>query len=129
MDLEELKAKLLADCKFENNKNKIFDKNNTNKLNQDEREDITIIAYFMSRFIIRDKEKDILQQLGEYKSVSHMIKVIASIFNYNANSLSNIRDSFDPYFDNGRGWLVAKKAIKKSAEKYSTNLKIILLNK
>jgi hypothetical protein len=58
-----------------------------------------IISYYLSRCDIKA-----VNALG-YKNFTEAFKEIGDIINENPNNLKNMRDEFDPYFDNRRkGW-------------------------
>lgn len=58
-----------------------------------------IVSYFLSRCDMKA-----VRSLG-YKSFTEAFQKIGDILNENPNNIKNMRDEFDPYFDNGRrGW-------------------------
>ena len=58
-----------------------------------------IVAYYLSRC-----NMNAVLSLG-YKSFREAFQGIGDILNENPNNIKNMRDEFDPYFDNGRrGW-------------------------
>ena len=58
-----------------------------------------IISYFLSRC-----DKKAIKALG-YKNFNEAFQKIGDMINENPNNIKNMRDEFDPYFDNGRrGW-------------------------
>lgn len=58
-----------------------------------------IVSYYLSRC-----DRKALSALG-YKSFSEAFTGIGNLINENPNNIKNMRDEFDPYFDNGRrGW-------------------------
>ena len=58
-----------------------------------------IVSYFLSRC-----NRQALDALG-YKNFTEAFKGIGDLLNENPNNIKNMRDEFDPYFDNGRrGW-------------------------
>lgn len=58
-----------------------------------------IVSYFLSRCDMKA-----VRALG-YKSFTEAFQKIGDILNENPNNIKNMRDEFDPYFDNGRkGW-------------------------
>ncbi len=58
-----------------------------------------IVSYFLSRCDVKA-----VRALG-YKSFTEAFQKIGDILNENPNNIKNMRDEFDPYFDNGRkGW-------------------------
>ncbi len=66
---------------------------------RDKKEIGLIISYYLSR--CNDKA---VKSLG-YKNFTEAFRGIGDILNENPNNIKNMRDEFDPYFDNGRrGW-------------------------
>lgn len=62
-----------------------------------------IISYFLSRC-----DKKAVKALG-YKNFNEAFQKLGDIINENPNNIKNMRDEFDPYFDNGqRGWYQRK---------------------
>lgn len=58
-----------------------------------------IVSYYLSRC-----DTKAVKALG-YKNFSEAFKKIGDILNENPNNIKNMRDEFDPYFNNGRaGW-------------------------
>lgn len=58
-----------------------------------------IISYYLSRCDLKA-----VKSLG-YKNFTEAFQKIGDIINENPNNIKNMRDEFDPYFDNGRkGW-------------------------
>ena len=58
-----------------------------------------IVSYYLSRCNYKA-----IESLG-YKTFAEAFKGIAKILDENPNNIKNMRDEFDPYFDNGRrGW-------------------------
>ncbi|MCI6242366.1 MAG: hypothetical protein MR646_03555 [Agathobacter sp.] len=58
-----------------------------------------IVSYYLSRCDMKA-----VRALG-YKSFTEAFHEIGNILNENPNNIKNMRDEFDPYFDNGRkGW-------------------------
>ena len=58
-----------------------------------------IISYYLSRCNYKA-----IESLG-YKSFTEAFRGIAELIGENPNNIKNMRDEFDPYFDNGRrGW-------------------------
>lgn len=58
-----------------------------------------IVSYYLSRC-----DRKALKALG-YKSFTDAFSGIGDLLNENPNNIKNMRDEFDPYFDNGRrGW-------------------------
>lgn len=58
-----------------------------------------IVSYYLSRCDMKA-----VRALG-YKNFTEAFKKIGDILNENPNNIKNMRDEFDPYFDNGRaGW-------------------------
>ena len=58
-----------------------------------------IVSYYLSRC-----NMEAVRALG-YKSFAEAFQKIGDILNENPNNIKNMRDEFDPYFDNGRrGW-------------------------
>ena len=65
----------------------------------DKKEIGLIVSYYLSR--CNDKA---VHALG-YKNFTEAFKGIGDLINENPNNIKNMRDEFDPYFDNGRkGW-------------------------
>ena len=63
------------------------------------KEQVIIISYYLSRSNMKA-----VRELG-YNSFAEAFQKIGDIINENPNNIKNIRDEFDPYFDNGRrGW-------------------------
>ncbi len=61
--------------------------------------DSLTVAYYLSRV-----DKEGLNQLG-YPNYTEAFKKLAIILGQKASTIKNMRDEFDPYFDNGRkGW-------------------------
>ncbi len=61
--------------------------------------DSLTIAYYLSRV-----DKEALKELG-YKNYTEAFKKLADILKQKPATIKNMRDEFDPYFDNGRkGW-------------------------
>ena len=61
--------------------------------------DSLTVAYYLSRV-----DKEALKQLG-YPNYAEAFKKLAAILDQKASTIKNMRDEFDPYFDNGRkGW-------------------------
>lgn len=58
-----------------------------------------IVSYYLSRCDMKA-----VKSLG-YKNFTEAFQKIGDILNENPNNIKNMRDEFDPYFDNGRkGW-------------------------
>ena len=58
-----------------------------------------IVSYYLSRCNMKA-----VKNLG-YKNFTEAFQKIGDILNENPNNIKNMRDEFDPYFDNGRrGW-------------------------
>jgi len=58
-----------------------------------------IVSYYLSRCDLKA-----VRELG-YKNFTEAFQKIGDILNENPNNTKNMRDEFDPYFDNGRrGW-------------------------
>ena len=58
-----------------------------------------IVSYYLSRCDLKA-----VKTLG-YKNFTEAFQKIGDILNENPNNIKNMRDEFDPYFDNGRrGW-------------------------
>ena len=58
-----------------------------------------ILAYYLSRC-----NEQAVKALG-YKSFVEAFKGLGNLINENPNNIKNMRDEFDPYFENGRqGW-------------------------
>lgn len=58
-----------------------------------------IISYFLSRC-----DRKAVKALG-YRNFNEAFQKIGDMINENPNNIKNMRDEFDPYFDNGRrGW-------------------------
>lgn len=58
-----------------------------------------IVSYYLSRCDVKA-----VHALG-YKNFTEAFQKIGDILNENPNNIKNMRDEFDPYFDNGRrGW-------------------------
>ena len=67
--------------------------------NTDKTKDTLTVAYYLSRV-----NKEAVRELG-YKSFTEAFKGLAAIMEQKASTIKNMRDEFDPYFDNGRvGW-------------------------
>lgn len=65
----------------------------------DKTKDALTVAYYLSR-----ANKKALQNLG-YKSFREAFEGLALILEQKSSTIKNMRDEFDPYFDNGRvGW-------------------------
>lgn len=65
----------------------------------DKKEIGLVVSYYLSRC-----NEKALKALG-YKNFSEAFKGIGDLLNENPNNIRNMRDEFDPYFDNGRrGW-------------------------
>lgn len=76
-------------------------KSSKNKLlkERDKTIDSLTVAYYLSRV-----DKEALKQLG-YTNYTDAFKKLATILGQKASTIKNMRDEFDPYFDNGRkGW-------------------------
>ena len=75
------------------------EKNTNNNTENNRTRDALTIAYYLSR-----NNKDALSML-HYKTFSEAFKQLAVILKQKPSTLKNMRDEFDPYFDNGRaGW-------------------------
>jgi hypothetical protein len=58
-----------------------------------------IVSYYLSRC-----DKKAVKALG-YSNFTDAFNGIGDLINENPNNIKNMRDEFDPYFDNGRkGW-------------------------
>lgn len=58
-----------------------------------------IVSYYLSRC-----DRKAVESLG-YRTFAEAFKGIAAMLGENPNNIKNMRDEFDPYFDNGRrGW-------------------------
>ena len=67
--------------------------------NRDKMVDSLTIAYYLSRF-----DKNALVKLG-YPNFNYAFETIAHILGQKPATIKNMRDVFDPFFDNGRvGW-------------------------
>lgn len=65
----------------------------------DKTRDSLIVAYYLSR-----KNKDALTELG-FKTSKEAFNSLALVLDQKPSTIKNMRDEFDPYFDNGRvGW-------------------------
>ena len=66
---------------------------------RDIRKDSLTVAYYLSK-----NNKDALRTLG-YKNYSAAFKGLGRVLGQKETTIKNMRDEFDPYFDNGRvGW-------------------------
>lgn len=73
--------------------------NQDTKLERDKTEDALTVAYYLSR-----ANKDALQALG-FKKFTEAFKQLSKVLEQKPSTIKNMRDEFDPYFDNGRvGW-------------------------
>lgn len=68
-------------------------------VNRNKTMDSLTVAYYLSRF-----NKDALSELG-YSKFTAAFESLGKIMQQKPTTLKNMRDEFDPYFDNGRkGW-------------------------
>ncbi len=69
------------------------------KVLNDKTHDSLIVAYYLSR-----ADRQALQSLG-YKSFTEAFRQLGTILDQKPSTIKNMRDEFDPYFDNERvGW-------------------------
>lgn len=96
---------------------------------RDRLEDSLIISYYLSRV-----NMDGVKALG-YKNFTVAFEGLAKILDQKPSTIKNMRDEFDPYFDNGRvGWYqrgmsVSRKKIYDQMELYSNEELTIIVNR
>ena len=70
-----------------------------NPYSKDKTRDSLVVAYYLSRF-----NREALTSLG-YHTFSEAFKSLGNLLGQKSTTIKNMRDEFDPYFDNGRaGW-------------------------
>jgi len=68
-------------------------------VSRDKTSDALSVAYYLSRF-----DRDAVKELG-YKGFNAAFEGVGKILGQKWTTIKNMRDEFDPYFDNGRkGW-------------------------